>query len=98
MLKEQQVPLTAECPSRPHTKVSVERISSVYMGVALASNKSDGLWLRQQIGGETSRRRRTSGIGPGMGRFPQEDDETDTWYLSAGCSKSLCGDACPGFV
>jgi hypothetical protein len=35
-------------------------------------NKSHGLWLRQEIGGGTSRRRENSGIEPGR-RITWED-------------------------
>ena len=38
------------------------------MDVTPINNKSDGLWLRQEIGGGTSGRRKDSGIEPG-GRF-----------------------------
>jgi hypothetical protein len=51
---------------------SVERIACVCVEVAPANHKSDGLWLRQKIGGGTSRRRENSGIAPGR-RFSQEN-------------------------
>jgi hypothetical protein len=41
------------------------------MDVAPVSSKSDGLWLREQIGGGTSGRRENSEIEPG--RFAQKD-------------------------
>jgi hypothetical protein len=34
----------------------------VCMDVAPVSNKSDGLWVRQETGGRTSRRRMNSGV------------------------------------
>ena len=35
-------------------------------------NKTHGLWLRQEIEGGTSRRRKNSGIEPGTGRSVQK--------------------------
>jgi hypothetical protein len=54
------------------TEVFVERLPYVCMNVAPVNNKYDGLWLRQETGGGTSRRRKNSGIEPG-GTFTQED-------------------------
>ena len=56
---------------------TVERISYVCVDVAPVNNKSDGLWLRQEIGGGTSGRRENSGIEPGR-RFTQEDVRRQT--------------------
>ena len=53
--------------------ITVGRISYVCMVAAPVNNKSDGLWLRQEIGGGTFGRRENSEIEPGMGRSAQED-------------------------
>lgn len=50
----------------------IERLSYVCMEVAPDNNKSDGLWLRQKMGGGTSRRRTNSGIKPGVGVGEEE--------------------------
>jgi hypothetical protein len=50
----------------------IRRISYVCMDVVSVGNKSDGLWLSQEIGGGTPRRRENCGIESG-GRFSQAD-------------------------
>ena len=54
------------------------------MNVAPVNNKSDGLWLRQEIGGGTSRWRENSGIQPGRRVHQGRCEEPDVWYLSIG--------------
>ena len=41
--------------------IYIERISYLCINVAPVNNKSNGLWLRQEIGGETSGRERILG-------------------------------------
>ena len=52
------------------------------MDVTPVNNKSDGLRLRQEIGGRAFGRRKDSGIEPG-GRFARgRCEKTEVWYLS----------------
>ena len=60
--------------------ITVERISYVCMVAAPVNNKSDGLWLRQEIGGGTS----VGNSGRARHRRFTVMRGRDTWYLSTG--------------
>lgn len=57
----------------------VKRTSYVCLNVASVGNKSDGLWLSQETGGERSGRGGHCGTEPG-----RRCDKMDAWYLSIG--------------
>jgi hypothetical protein len=52
---------------------TVEGLSNVCMDVAPVNNKSDSLWLRQEIGGGTSRKQKGVWDRARHGRFIRED-------------------------
>lgn len=54
------------------TMIPVERFFYVCMGMVPVNNKSDGSWLRQEIGGGTSGRQKRLWVSAGR-RFTLED-------------------------
>lgn len=54
------------------------------MDVTPVNLKAYVLWLRQEMEGGMSGRRKCSGIEPGAGGPRVKCDEMDTWYLSPG--------------
>ena len=62
----------------------VGRISYVYMEVAPVNNKSGGLWVSQEIGGRTSRRKKEFGDTASQEIHLERCEEMHTQYLSAG--------------
>jgi len=63
------------------TMIPVERFSYVCMGMVPVNNKSDGSWLRQEIGGGTSGRQKRFWVSAGRG-FTLEVNKTEEWYLT----------------